>query len=91
MTGREAIQLTFPEIFALPVTTNLRTAAAAFGISMSTAYRLAGRGSFPCELLRPGHRYLVPTAPLMRALGIEERPVYADDLAAGAKSEAELD
>ncbi|MEV5239715.1 hypothetical protein AB0K89_11465 [Streptomyces cinnamoneus] len=57
---------------------------------MSTAYRLAGRGSFPCELLRPGHRYVVPTAPLMRALGIEECPVYADDLATGADNEAEI-
>ncbi|KNB53690.1 hypothetical protein AC230_03460 [Streptomyces caatingaensis] len=82
--------MTFPEVFALPVITNLRTAAAAFGMSMSTAYRLAGRGAFSCELLRPGHRYLVPTAPLMRALGSEEWPVCAGDLAVGAEDEDEL-
>lgn len=87
MTRPKATQLTFPEVFALPVTIDLRTAASAFGMSMSTAYRLAARGAFPCELLRPGYRYRVPTAPLMRTLGIAEYPIYADDLTAHTDDE----
>ncbi|MFE7660443.1 MULTISPECIES: helix-turn-helix transcriptional regulator [Streptomyces] len=75
--------LTFTEVFDLPVTVDLRTAARALGICTQTAYRLIHRGVFPCPVLRVGGLFRVPTTPLMRTLGIEERPVYAVDLDAG--------
>ncbi|MGW7516939.1 helix-turn-helix transcriptional regulator [Streptomyces sp. NPDC054796] len=75
----------FAEVFDLPLCTDLRTAARVFGVSMSTAYRLVGLGQFPCPVLRVGGCYRIPTAFMLRALGIEERPVYAVDLEAGAE------
>ncbi|WP_245225032.1 DNA-binding protein [Streptomyces smyrnaeus] len=86
MSGRSGLPpLGFAEVFDLPLCVDLRTAARAFGISLGTAYRLVGLGSFPCFVLRVGGRYRVPTAFMLRALGIEERPVYAVDLEAGAE------
>jgi Helix-turn-helix domain len=73
--------LTFAEAFNLPVTVDLRTAARAFGICTSTAYQLARMGTFPCPVLRISGRYRIPTAELMRVLGIEELPVYTMSLA----------
>ncbi|MEU7226773.1 DNA-binding protein [Streptomyces chrestomyceticus] len=78
--------LTFNEVFDLPVSVDLRTAARALGVCTETAYRLARRGNFPCPVLRMGACYRVPTTPLMRILGIEERPVYVVDLEAGMES-----
>jgi hypothetical protein len=52
--------LTFPELFALPVTVDLTTAARALGISKNTAYRLISRNAFPCTITRPTHRYRIP-------------------------------
>ncbi|MER5766621.1 helix-turn-helix domain-containing protein [Streptomyces sp. NPDC001985] len=75
--------LTFTEVFELPVTVDLRTSARALGISVSTAYRLVRQGAFPCPVLRLRGCYRVPTTPLLRVLGIEERPVYAADVEAG--------
>lgn len=72
--------LGFSEVFDLPVTVDLRTAARAFGIHTGTAYRLVRQGTFPCPVLRIGGLYRIPTVHLMRTLGIQERPVYAVDL-----------
>ena len=83
--------LTFTEVFDLPVAVDLRTAARALGICTQTAYRLIHRGIVPCPVLRVGGRFRVPTTPLMRILGIEERPVYAVDLEAGVESERDDD
>ncbi|MES9557987.1 DNA-binding protein [Streptomyces sp. NPDC007076] len=83
MSERDRTPLTFREIFDLPVSVDLRTAARAFGMCMSTAYRLVASGTFPCETVRVGHRHRIATVNLMRALGIDERPVYADDIADG--------
>ncbi|MFI2203532.1 helix-turn-helix domain-containing protein [Streptomyces sp. NPDC020192] len=84
MSPRSGPPLTFAEAFDLPLSVDLCTAARAFGICPGTAYRLIHDGRFPCPVLRLGHRYRIPTAYLLRALGIEERPVYAVDLEAGA-------
>ncbi|MFI9024901.1 helix-turn-helix domain-containing protein [Streptomyces sp. NPDC053560] len=70
---------------------DLRTAARALGVCPSTAYKLIRLGTFPCPVLRVGRRYRIPTAHLLRSLGIEERPVYAVDLETGAKHAAQLD
>ncbi|MDT0449918.1 DNA-binding protein [Streptomyces hesseae] len=75
--------LTFREIFNLPVSVDLRTAARAFGMCVSTAYRLVARDAFPCATVRVGGRHRVLTVDLLRALGIQERPVFADEIADG--------
>jgi hypothetical protein len=59
------------ELHALPATVDLTTAARALGCGRSLAYDLARRGQFPCRILRLGRRCLVPTADLLRTLGIE--------------------
>jgi excisionase family DNA binding protein len=59
------------ELLALPVTVDVPTAARALGLGRSTGYELARRGAFPCRVLRVGSSYRVPTADLMRVLGIE--------------------
>jgi excisionase family DNA binding protein len=63
--------LTRAELLALPVTVDVPTAARALGLGRSTGYELARRGEFPCRVLRVGSSYRVPTADLMRVLGVE--------------------
>ncbi|MET9218569.1 helix-turn-helix domain-containing protein [Streptomyces sp. NPDC003300] len=75
--------LSFAEAFDLPLAVDLRTAARAFGVCPGTAYKLIRLGRFPCPVLRLGGRYRIPTAGMLRALGIDERPIYAVDLEAG--------
>jgi hypothetical protein len=82
--------LTFPELFCLPATVDLTTAAHAIGISLGTAYKLVHRDVFPCAVLRPGWRYRVPTMALMRALDIDALPVHLDDVESGADFAARL-
>ncbi|GLX22716.1 helix-turn-helix domain-containing protein [Streptomyces sp. NPDC059104] len=91
MSARSGPPLGFAEAFDLPLSVDLRTAARAFGVCPGTAYKLIRRGTFPCPVLRVGGQYRIPTAYLLRALGIEERPVYAVDLEAGAAYAARLD
>ncbi|MFD0684326.1 helix-turn-helix transcriptional regulator [Actinomadura fibrosa] len=75
--------LTFPELFRLPLVLDLRTAAQAFGFCQATAYRLIQDEKFPCPVLRVGRHYRVPTAGVLKALGIGEMPVYTDDITRG--------
>ena len=63
--------LTRDELLALPPSVDLLLAARALGIGRSLAYDLAKRDEFPVRLLRLGSRYRVPTAELLRALGID--------------------
>ncbi|GGZ01639.1 helix-turn-helix domain-containing protein [Streptomyces rochei] len=89
MSRRSGPPLGFAEALDLPLSVDLRTAARAFGICPATAYKLIRLGAFPCPVLRVGGRYRIPTAYLLRTLGIEERPVYAvpleDDAAPAAR------
>jgi len=62
--------MTLAELLALPLTVDVSTAARALGLSRSTGYALARRGEFPCRVLRVGSSYRVPTAELLRILGI---------------------
>jgi excisionase family DNA binding protein len=62
--------MTRAELLALPVTVDVATAARALGLGRSTGYELARRGEFPCRVLRVGGSYRVPTADLLRVLGI---------------------
>jgi excisionase family DNA binding protein len=77
--GRTNDGLTRTELLALPVVIDITTAARALGLGRSTAYELARRGEFPCRVLRIGSSYRVPTADLLRVLGIElsEQPPAA--------------
>jgi excisionase family DNA binding protein len=63
--------LTLAELLALPVTVDVTTAARALGLGRSTAYELVRRNEFPCRVLRVGSSYRIPTADLLRVLGIE--------------------
>lgn len=89
MRSRHA--LSFAEAFDLPLSVDLGTAARAFGVCRNTAYRLVHQGAFPCPVLRVGHQFRVPTTSLLRALDVEELPVYAVDLEAGADHSARTD
>lgn len=62
--------MTLAELLALPVVVDVTTAARALGLGRSTGYELARRGEFPCRVLRMGSSYRVPTADLLRVLGI---------------------
>ncbi len=63
--------MTRAELLALPAVVDVTTAARALGLGRSTAYDLARRGEFPCRVLHIGSSYRVPTAELLRVLGIE--------------------
>jgi hypothetical protein len=76
-------RLTIPELFDLPAIVDLQTAANAIGISIGTAYKLVHQNQFPCPVLRPGYRYKVPTAGLMKCLRIEDTIVSMDDVDRG--------
>jgi hypothetical protein len=58
------------ELLALPAVVNLVTAARALGIGRTRAFELVRRGEFPVPVLRVGVTYRVPTAPLLRLLGV---------------------
>lgn len=71
--------MTAAELLAMPVTVDVGTAARALGLGRSTGYELARRGEFPCRVLRVGSSYRVPTAELLRLLGIDRnelRPTH---------------
>lgn len=62
--------MTVAELLALPVVVDITTASRALGLGRSTGYELARRDEFPCRVLRVGSSYRVPTAELLRVLGI---------------------
>ena len=73
MSGRKVDRqagMSRAELLALPVAVDLPTAARAIGLGRSTAYELARRHEFPCRVLQVGNSYRVPTAELLRVLGI---------------------
>ena len=63
--------MTLAELLALPLMVDVTTAARALGLSRSTGYELARRGEFPCRVLHVGSSYRIPTAELLRVLGID--------------------
>lgn len=69
--GRHENGMTRAELLALPAVVDVTTAARALGLGRSTAYDLARRGEFPCRVLHIGSSYRVPTADLLRVLGIQ--------------------
>lgn len=69
-SGREG-GLTREQLLELPATVDIGTAARALGLGRSTGYELARRGAFPCRIIHVGSSDRVPTAELLRVLGIE--------------------
>jgi hypothetical protein len=59
------------ELLALPAAIDLVTAGRALGMGRTLAHDLARRGEFPVRVLRMGNRYRVPTAEVLRVLGVE--------------------
>jgi len=70
------------ELVGLPPTLTVEHAARLCGIGRNAAYEAVAAGELPA--LRIGRRWVVPTVPLLRMLGVE----VADDvsLVAGSKS-----
>jgi hypothetical protein len=58
------------ELLALPAVVDLTTAARALSIGRTRAFELVHRDEFPVPVLRVGVTYRVPTAPLLRLLGL---------------------
>lgn len=69
MSGRT---WTADEVRALGVRCDLVTAASVLGIGRTTAHELARADRFPVPVLRLGVRYVVPVAPLLRLLGLDQ-------------------
>jgi excisionase family DNA binding protein len=65
-----------PDELRSRLTITVEEAAAALGIGRTAAYEAVRRGEL--ETLRLGRRVLVPTAPLLRLLGLEDRPGTED-------------
>jgi excisionase family DNA binding protein len=74
--------MTLVELLAMPVTVDIGTAARALGLGRSTGYELARRGEFPCRVLHVGSSYRVPTAELMRLLGVDPHELQTSSPAA---------
>jgi len=79
--------LSVAELRGLPPTGDVETAALILGCGRTLAYELARRDEFPCRVLRLGRRYVVPTADLLRAVGLE--PAVDDELDTTATSPPE--
>lgn len=54
---------------------NLSYVALALGIGRTKAYQLAHTGQFPCRIIRVGTNYHVPTADLLKVLGVTPVPL----------------
>jgi excisionase family DNA binding protein len=81
--------LTFGELHALPTVVDLMTAARALGIGRSKAYQLAHDGQFPCRIIRIGTHYNIPTADLLRLLGVT--PVAPPGTTAGDSKDCDIE
>ena len=62
---------TLDEVRSLGLTIDVATAAQILGVSRSTGYALAKIDRFPVKVVRVGHRYIVPTAAMIRLLEAE--------------------
>lgn len=63
--------MTRDELLALPAAVSLETAGRAFGIGRTKSHELARAGSFPVPVLTLGKTYRVPTAAILKLLGID--------------------
>lgn len=82
--------LTFDELHDLPIVVDLMTAARALGIGRTKAYQLAASGQFPVRIIRVGTAYHVPTAELLKVLGIASLPIGTVDEQSGTQTRGNL-
>jgi excisionase family DNA binding protein len=62
------------DLHRLPPTLTVEQAAAILGCGRTLAYELVRRGDFPSRVIRLGsRRYVIPTADLLRVIGIDAR------------------
>jgi hypothetical protein len=57
-----------------PSTLTAEQAIELIGMGRTAGYEAIRKGEFPVEAKKVGNRWFVPTAPLLKWLGIEERP-----------------
>jgi predicted DNA-binding transcriptional regulator AlpA len=62
--------LSAEEIQALPPVLDVPTAGRLLGLGRAASYELVRRGEFPSPVLHLGKQLRVPTAPLLRLLGL---------------------
>jgi len=75
MSGVEqnpASWLTLADAANLPPTLDVPTAAKLLGIGRSVAYQLAATDALPVPVIRIGHAVRIPTAPVLRLLGLTD-------------------
>jgi hypothetical protein len=60
------------EVRELGTVTDLVTAGAILGIGRTKSYQLARSGLFPVPVTRHGSRFVVPVAPILKLLGLED-------------------
>ena len=60
------------QIRRLGTRTDLVTAGRILGIGRTKCYQLAHADQFPVLVIRHGHRYVVPVAPILRLLGQDQ-------------------
>lgn len=71
MSADEEPRIWLPdEVLALGVRTDVGTAGSILGLSRTQAYEAVNAGRFPVETFRIGRRIVVPTAPIIRLLGL---------------------
>ncbi|MCZ1008466.1 hypothetical protein O1L68_18755 [Streptomyces lydicus] len=80
--------MTGEELLALPAVIDLDTANKALMIGRSTGYGLARQGDYPVRVLRLGNAYRVPTAELLKLLGLESPQADGDDDVMGDRAES---
>ncbi len=66
--------LTLDDVEQLPPTVGLLTAARMLGVGRTAAYELVRTGKWPTPVLRLGRAIRIPTAPLLVALCVQQRP-----------------
>lgn len=76
--------MTREELLALPAAVDVRTAAEVLGVGRTAAYALIRNGNWPTPVLHLGTMIRIPTAPLLRLLGVESES--ADHLRVAANA-----
>lgn len=76
------------QVRALGVRTDLVTAGQVLGIGRTLAHQLARAGEFPVPVVRVGHKYVVPVAPLLTLLRVPDEPDAEVALASAPVPEA---
>lgn len=69
--------MTMRELLNLPTVIGVEQAGRALGFSRQPSYNMVWADTFPVPVLKVGSRYKVPTAPLLKYLGVE--PAHSVD------------